>query len=153
MDVSNNMTPLAKPPFLILVLSSTLIQNYSRLTPKKVLSILCSIHLSLVGFIPSSTREHCHWRNHVSHRWVYVYKQSSYQLTAGSLYICLYNSHTCYPGFMFSSCCFKSNIIHNICIHLKVNQPSKVINTTFHKPLGDCPSKLSLIFMSQSSTQ
>ena len=87
MDVSNNVSPLAKPPFLILIPSSMLIQNYSRFTPKKVLSILFSIHLSLVGFIPSSTREHCHWRNHISYRRACAYKRSSYQLTAGSLYI------------------------------------------------------------------
>ena len=41
-----------------------------------------------------------------------------------------YNT-TCHPGFLFPSCCFKSNIVYNIHIHLKVNQTSKVINTTF----------------------
>ena len=152
-SVSEDVTPLAEPPFLILIPLSMPIQNYSRFTPKKVLSIWFSIHFSLVGFIPSSTREHYHWRNHVSHRRACTYMQSSYQLTAGSLYICLCKSHTCRPGFMFSSCCFKSNIIHDICIHLKVNQPSKIINTTFHKPFRDCPSKVSLIFMNQWSMQ
>ena len=62
-------------------------------------------------------------------------------------------SHTCHPGFLFPSCCFKSNIVYNIHIHihLKVNQTSEVINTIFCEPLGACPSISPFIFTTRST--